>query len=135
MGPVQEVGWHPIALTEQGRLDPLLMGLPDQFNAFHWHGDTFTLPAYAQRLAESASYPNQVFRVGSNAYGFQCHLEITEEMIREWMSVYAGELTPRGGPIAPETNHERPGGKHIFRQLIHKLYVLAVLLFLLQIVQ
>lgn len=101
-GPQPEVGWHPVEMTDEGRLDPLLLGVPSPFNAFHWHGDTFALPAKARRLAGSRLYPNQIFRVGSNAYGLQCHLEVTVEMIRSWASVYAKELTPQGGPIPPE---------------------------------
>lgn len=101
-GSQPEVGWYPITLTESGKLDPLLLGLPEQFNAFHWHGDTFTLPEGAQRLAGSALYPNQLFKVGSNAYGFQCHLEVTEEMVKSWAAIYAKELTPQGGPNRPE---------------------------------
>jgi GMP synthase-like glutamine amidotransferase len=101
-GALPEIGWYPIRLTESGRMDPLLLGLPDEFDAFHWHGDTFTLPPGAKLLAGSAWYPHQVFRVGSNAYGFQCHLEVTEPMVRAWSRVYAKELTPQGGPIHPE---------------------------------
>lgn len=101
-GPSQEVGWFPVTLTEQGRLDPLLLGIPTEFKAFHWHADTFTLPENASLLASSAAYPQQIFRLGTNAYGFQCHLEVTEEMIRSWMEIYAEELKPQGGPIAPE---------------------------------
>jgi GMP synthase (glutamine-hydrolysing) len=106
-GPSQEVGWYPITLTEQGHLDPLLLGLPLEFNAFHWHGDTFTLPAQAFLLAGSAAYPHQIFKVGTNAYGFQCHLEVTEDMVKSWMAAYVKELKPQGGPIAPEPIENR----------------------------
>lgn len=108
-GALPEVGWFPVTLTEKGHLDPLLLGLPAEFNAFHWHGDTFTLPPDATRLAGSAWYPNQVFRVGNNAYGFQCHLEVTEEMVKSWASLYAKELTPQGGPNRPERIEENLG--------------------------
>jgi len=101
-GAVPEVGWYPITLTPEGRLDSLMLGLPAEFNAFHWHGDTFTLPPGATRLASSDYYPNQIFKVGRNAYGFQCHLEVTGEMVESWASIYAKELTPQGGPIRPE---------------------------------
>lgn len=101
-GALPEVGWYPVTLTPEGRLDPLLLGLPLEFEAFHWHGDTFTLPSDAVRLAGSAYYPNQIFKVGRNAYGLQCHLEVTEEMVRDWQALYAKELTPQGGPIRPE---------------------------------
>lgn len=106
-GPAQEVGWYPITLSERGHLDPLLLGLPQQFNAFHWHGDTFTLPTQASLLAGSAAYPHQVYRMGTNAYGFQCHLEVTEEMVKSWEQAYAKELRPQGGPIPPESIEDR----------------------------
>jgi GMP synthase-like glutamine amidotransferase len=100
-GAVPEVGWYPVALTPEGRLDPLFLGIPPEFEAFHWHGDTFTLPPNSTRLAGSAYTPNQIYKLGGNAYGFQCHLEVTEEMINSWASIYAKELTPQGGPILP----------------------------------
>lgn len=100
-GSSQEVGWFPVTMTEQGHLDPLLLGLPRELNAFHWHGDTFTLPPQATLLAGSAAYPHQIFRVGTNAYGFQCHLEVTEDMVKSWMREYAKELVPQGGRIPP----------------------------------
>ncbi len=91
-----EVGWYPIRLSNEGRWDPLLLGLPEEVMAFHWHGDTFSLPLDAVRLAGSSNYPNQLFKLGNNAYGFQCHLETTEEMIKEWVLVYEKELEPKG---------------------------------------
>jgi GMP synthase-like glutamine amidotransferase len=100
-GAQPEVGWYPIELTPAGHGDPLLLGLPETFDVFHWHGDTFTLPESAHRLAQSALYSNQIFKVGTNAYGFQCHLEVTEAMAREWAALYAKELTPQGGPNRP----------------------------------
>lgn len=101
-GALPEVGWYPVELTSQGHLDPLLLGLPGTFDAFHWHGDTFNLPPNASRLAGSEWYPNQIFKVGLNAYGFQCHLEVTEAMVKNWAALYAKELTTQGGPIRPE---------------------------------
>jgi GMP synthase (glutamine-hydrolysing) len=97
----QEVGWFPITVTPEGRRDVLLQGLGPSLEVFHWHGDTFTLPEGSSRLAESTKYPNQVFKVGRNAYGFQCHLEVTEPMVRDWMKVYAKELKPNGGQLDP----------------------------------
>lgn len=100
-GAQPEVGWYPVTLTKYGHLDPLFLGLDETLTAFQWHGDTFDLGPGATRLAESALYPNQAFRLGVNAYGFQFHLETTEEMIRLWEKTYASELTPQGGPITP----------------------------------
>ncbi len=101
-GALPEVGWYPLSLTYDGRMDPLFLGLDESPMAFHWHGDTFSLPPGSLRLAESALTRNQAFRVGVNAYGFQFHLETTEEMVRSWEKLYAAELSPQGGPNRPE---------------------------------
>ncbi len=101
-GAQPEVGWHPIYLTPEGSKDPLLMGLPPEMTVFHWHGDTYTLPPKAERLAWSDLSRIQAYRVGSNAYGFQFHLEVTKDMARDWMQKYARELTYQGGVIQPE---------------------------------
>lgn len=101
-GAQPEVGWYPIELTPEGHFDPLFLGVAPEFEAFHWHGDTFTLPANAVRLAGNHLYPNQIYKIGNNAYGFQCHLEVTEEMVKSWAAIYAKELTPSGGPNRPE---------------------------------
>jgi len=101
-GPGPEVGWYPVTLTKEGHLDPLFLGLEETLTAFHWHGDTFSLHPEATRLAQSALYANQAFRIGVNAYGFQFHMETTEDMIRSWEKIYASELTPQGGPNPPE---------------------------------
>ncbi len=97
-GALPEVGWRPITLTAEGKKDPLLEGLPETFNVFHWHGDTFTLPKGARLLAGSDWFPHQIFKIGAKAYGFQCHLEVTETMVRDWATLYAKELVPAGGP-------------------------------------
>jgi GMP synthase-like glutamine amidotransferase len=60
---------------------------------FQWHEDTFEIPKWAKLLATSTAVPNQAFRYGDNAYGLQFHLEVTTEMIQEWMGEY-GEETP-----------------------------------------
>lgn len=101
-GAIPEVGWYPIQLAPEGHFNSLFLGLPPEFNVFHWHGDTFTLPSNAVRLAGSHYYPNQIYQIGQNAFGFQCHLEVTEEMVKSWAALYAKELTPQGGPVRPE---------------------------------
>jgi GMP synthase (glutamine-hydrolysing) len=106
-GAQPEVGWAPVQLTTSGSQDPLFEGLPNSFTAFHWHGDTFTLPEGSERLASSDLYRNQAFRLGSNAYGLQFHLEVTREMAKDWMQKYARELTHQGGVIQPERITDR----------------------------
>jgi len=62
---------------------------PRTFTVFHWHNETFTLPAGAVLLARGDSIENQAFRLGS-AVGVQYHPEVNREIISRW----AGALGP-----------------------------------------
>jgi GMP synthase (glutamine-hydrolysing) len=93
-GLEKEIGWYDIELLEDGLRDPLITKLAThpgagdfwkKFKVFHWHGETFDLPADARRIARSALYPNQAFSYGKDAYAFQFHIEVKKETIFEWM--------------------------------------------------
>jgi GMP synthase (glutamine-hydrolysing) len=101
-GGAKEIGWHDVTLTEDSDDDRLFLAFPDKFRAFHWHGDTFDVPRGALMLASSELFPNQVIKVGPLAYGIQFHLEVTEKMIREWISVNHGELASLKGQVDPK---------------------------------
>ena len=90
--PVKEIGWYDVSLTETGSQDPLFSNLPKTFSVFQWHGDTFEIPKAGKLIATSSSIPHQAFRYGENVYGLQFHLEVTEEMIQEWMRTYEEEI-------------------------------------------
>ncbi|UCG38560.1 MAG: type 1 glutamine amidotransferase [bacterium] len=83
-GEHPEVGWGEVELTPEGMDDPLFSGVEKVLPVLHWHQETFDLPEGALRLASSRLYPNQAFRWGKKAYGFQFHLEVDEEMVQEW---------------------------------------------------
>jgi GMP synthase (glutamine-hydrolysing) len=97
--PAKEVGWFDVSLTEIGLQDPLFSNLPKTFPVFQWHEDTFDIPKSAKLIATSSSVPHQAFRYGDNAYGLQFHLEVTEEMIQEWMKTYEEELKGSQPPL------------------------------------
>jgi GMP synthase-like glutamine amidotransferase len=101
---VKEIGWHSIELDQPGRRDPLFAGLPDRFPVFQWHGDTFSIPSGANRLATSQTCQNQAFRFGFGgiAYALQFHVEVTPFMVEEWVRGYAGELVNLGDAVDPE---------------------------------
>lgn len=80
----KEIGWAPIYWTEAARDDALFAGLDPAPVVFHWHGETFDLPAGAQWLAWSDLCRHQAFRLGAS-YGIQFHLEVTKEMVADWM--------------------------------------------------
>ncbi len=93
-GTEKEIGWYDIELLEDGLKDPLIARLAahpgggeirEKFKVFHWHGETFDIPAGAERIAGSSLYPNQAFRYGKDAYAFQFHIEVKKETIFEWL--------------------------------------------------
>jgi GMP synthase (glutamine-hydrolysing) len=53
-------------------------------------------------LASSPAYPHQSFRWGRHAYGVQFHLEVSQNMARQWLEVpeYAAALRDVLGPGA-----------------------------------
>ncbi|MBI1910576.1 MAG: gamma-glutamyl-gamma-aminobutyrate hydrolase family protein [Deltaproteobacteria bacterium] len=95
-GNAKEIGWFNISLTEEGKKDRLLMGLPGELTVFQWHGDTFDVPSNGVNLVSSELFPNQLIKVGPCAYGVQFHLEVTERMVDEWTEVNEDELKPLG---------------------------------------
>jgi GMP synthase-like glutamine amidotransferase len=82
--PVKEVGWAAVDFTEPAARDPLFHGFQKPETIFHWHSETFELPARAELLASSSACRHQAYRVGDRVYGFQFHLEATPEMIAGW---------------------------------------------------
>jgi GMP synthase-like glutamine amidotransferase len=88
----KEIGWFTIDLTIEGREDNVFKGLERQFNVFQWHGDTFDIPTESSKLATSNLIPNQAFSIGKTTYALQFHLEVTNQMISEWVNRYADEL-------------------------------------------
>ncbi|MET0290859.1 MAG: gamma-glutamyl-gamma-aminobutyrate hydrolase family protein [Steroidobacteraceae bacterium] len=94
----QEIGWYDLHTTDEGRGDPVLGHLGERAPVFQWHGCTFGLPSEAVQLARTDTCEQQAFRYGSNAYGFQFHLEADAPMIERWLRLpaYRAELAAAG---------------------------------------
>lgn len=83
-GPVKEVGFGALALTDAGRAGPLrhLADVP----VLHWHGDSFDLPEGTTLLASTPRYANQAFARGARLLGLQCHPEMGEDLrFERWL--------------------------------------------------
>jgi GMP synthase (glutamine-hydrolysing) len=91
-GTHREIGWHPVKLSVEAKNDRLLKGVPEEFTAFHWHGDVFDLPRDSVALASSEITPIQAFRHGDNAYGFLFHLEMTEVSVNSMVREFTDEV-------------------------------------------
>jgi len=75
----KEIGWFPIKTSEEAKASTIGTILPDQFEVFHWHGDTFDIPDRAIPLASSEACKNQGFMINERVIGLQFHLETTPE--------------------------------------------------------
>ncbi len=89
--PVKEVGFidpegdnYRIKLTQKGIRDPLFKGLQNPFDVFQLHGETVQLTSNMILLGVGRHCRNQVVKVGTNAYGIQCHFELTSQMLNAW---------------------------------------------------
>ena len=93
----EPVGTSRIRLTHEGRIDPLLAGLPEEFDAFVGHKEAVSvLPASAVLLADSAACPVQMFRVKTNLYATQFHPELDPVGLAQRILIYrdAGYFPP-----------------------------------------
>ena len=88
-GAQKEIGWFPVRAEAA---HALFEGLPGEFMAFHWHGETFDLPARAERLASTPGTANQAFAVGKKVLGLQFHMEATKESVNALMANAANEI-------------------------------------------
>jgi GMP synthase-like glutamine amidotransferase len=73
--PLKEIGWFPV--TGVNPQSESAFRFPEATEVFHWHGETFSLPMSAVRLAESQACKNQAFQIGTHVIGMQFHLETT----------------------------------------------------------
>ena len=85
----KELGWGNVQVNATDEAIHLF-GAP-AFECFHWHGETFSLPEGAKHLLSSSHCNNQAYQIG-NALAFQCHIEMTAEMVKTWCDQGASEL-------------------------------------------
>ncbi len=104
VGPneVKEIGWHDVETVREAMAAGWTENIPDRFTAFHWHGETFSLPKGATPLLTNQNCTNQAFVLG-NTLALQCHVEMTADMVREWVELYKEELqSPTNSVQSPE---------------------------------
>lgn len=95
--PVKEIGWGEVSVLDHPIAHAWFGATPSRFPAFHWHGETFAIPAGATRILESAHCPNQAYALGKHL-GMQCHVEMTRAMIEAWCAVGRDEISAARSP-------------------------------------
>ena len=96
--PVKEIGWGEVRVADNEVARKWLGALP-AFESFHWHGETFSIPPGATRVLEGPHCSNQAFALGRHL-GMQCHVEVTEELVRAWLRLGADEIEESQGSPA-----------------------------------
>lgn len=85
-----EVGVFDIDLTDTGRSDPLMRGLPNRQKCLQWHSVRVAQPPRGARvLATSKHCPVQAMRIGANAWSMQYHIEIEPDTVDNWAAIPA----------------------------------------------
>ena len=84
--PLAEIGWEKIFLQSTQNNSKFTSLFEYPFPVLHWHGDRILLPSASKLLASSCRCKEQLFSVGSSAYGIQFHVEVDDEMVKEWIS-------------------------------------------------
>jgi GMP synthase (glutamine-hydrolysing) len=115
--PVPEIGWGPITFPFPGGTEPIVMGMHDGMQVFHWHYDTFELPrlpapagappppapqppAGNALLCSSRACKNQGFRFKNRLFGFQWHMELTLSGIEAILAAGKEDVAKVLGPDA-----------------------------------
>jgi GMP synthase (glutamine-hydrolysing) len=109
-----EIGWFPIERAEGAAATAVGRALPARADVFHWHGDTFALPAGAVQLARSAACEQQGFVFDERVLALQFHPEMTPESVRGFAESGADELVP-GRYI--QTQEQMLGGEPRWNEL------------------
>jgi GMP synthase (glutamine-hydrolysing) len=93
-----EIGWYDLHMSAAGRSDAVLGAAGERLPVFQWHSYSYDLPHGATHLARSDTCEQQAFRFGTNAYGFQFHLEADTPVIERWLTLpsFRAELAAAG---------------------------------------
>lgn len=94
--PSREIGWGEVEVAPVAAAAHWL-GEEKTHTVFHWHGETFGVPAGAVPLLRSALCENQAFALDKHL-ALQCHVEMTAELIEAWCHSGAEEIARYSGP-------------------------------------
>jgi GMP synthase-like glutamine amidotransferase len=90
--PTKEIGWFPVQSVSL--VENSTFRFPALTEVFHWHGETFDLPAGATRIAKSEGCENQAFQIGRSVIGLPFHLETTPNSVQDIIKHCGAGLIP-----------------------------------------
>lgn len=90
--PEKEIGKFPITLTAAGTASDKIAHFGEVLEVGHWHNDMPGLTDTAKILAYSEGCPRQIVEYSPLVYGFQCHMELTPELVELLIAASANEF-------------------------------------------
>jgi GMP synthase-like glutamine amidotransferase len=123
--PIKEIGWGDVRVTDENAARSWLGDGHISMPAFHWHGETFTLPPGATRILASAYCANQAYVLNDRHLAMQCHVEMTPELIASWCDHGAPEIAASSGPgvqLPDAIQADMPARTAQLHQLADKIY-------------
>lgn len=85
-----EKGWLEVEIAHNAQARQWFGELAG-FTTFQWHYQTFSIPPGASRIMRSPYCENQAFALGPHI-GFQCHIEMTADMVHLWCNGESGTM-------------------------------------------
>jgi len=121
--PLKEIGWGRVSVPENAMARQWFGHVRD-FDAFHWHGETWSLPTDAVLIASSPVCAHQAFALGPHL-GMQFHVEVNELTIRRWCADGRREIeasdSPAVQPVA-DILQQMPARLPLLNAVADKLY-------------
>lgn len=117
---VTEIGWFGVELIESG----LSENYPNDFDAFHWHGETFSLPVDSTLLYANKHCSHQGFAY-DKSIALQFHIEMNKVMVEEWSSRFYEQLSRPSDSIqsSEEINHRIESKIDALHKAADKIYM------------
>ena len=130
IGLMDEAGKpYQVSLTREGSKDPLFEGFGgNPFSVFQLHGDTVKLGPNMQLIGTASGCPQQMVKVGRNAYGIQCHFELTPGMLESWMEKDADLQKLDTAKLRSDFEALQPDYQTVGRQLLQNFLKIADIL-------
>lgn len=118
--PEKEIGKFPIHLTEEGLANPKFSHFGQTLDVGHWHNDMPGLTEQAKVIAYSEGCPRQIIEYSRLVYGFQCHMELTRDVVEllikaseaEWVTLMDRRFVQQ--PSALRANDYREMNQKLF---------------------
>ena len=93
-----EIGWIDVETTDVAA-ERTWFGGHARFTPFQWHYDVFELPPGAVRVLTNRFNPNQGYVIDDRHIGFQCHIEMTQDLVETWCLTGADEIAAPSSPM------------------------------------